>query len=46
VLPERELAGALGVSRGTVAACCEHLVAAGVLGRRQGSGTYVLGRPS
>jgi DNA-binding transcriptional MocR family regulator len=29
-----------------VVACFEHLVAAGVLRRRQGSGTYVAGRPS
>ena len=43
---ERQLAAAVGVSRGTVVACFEHLVAAGVLRRRQGSGTYVVGRPS
>lgn len=43
---ERTLAAALGVSRGTMVACFEHLVAAGVLARRQGAGTYVLGRPS
>jgi DNA-binding transcriptional MocR family regulator len=43
---ERTLAAAVGVSRGTVVACFEHLVAAGVLRRRQGSGTYVAGRPS
>ena len=43
---ERTLAAAVGVSRGTVVACFEHLVAAGVLRRRQGSGTYVIGRPS
>ena len=43
---ERPLAAALGVSRGTVVACFEHLAAAGVLRRRQGAGTYVLGRPS
>ena len=43
---ERTLAAALGVSRGTVVACFEHLAAAGVLRRRQGSGTYVAGRPS
>jgi DNA-binding transcriptional MocR family regulator len=43
---ERSLAASVGVSRGTVVACFEHLVAAGVLRRRQGSGTYVAGRPS
>lgn len=43
---ERPLAAALGVSRGTVVACFEHLVAAGVLRRNRGSGTYVIGRPS
>lgn len=43
---ERPLAAALGVSRGTVVACFEHLTAARVLRRRQGSGTYVIGRPS
>lgn len=43
---ERSLAAAVGVSRGTMIACFEHLVAAGVLRRRQGSGTFVVGRPS
>ncbi len=43
---ERTLAAAVGVSRGTVVACFEHLEAAGALRRRQGSGTYVAGRPS
>lgn len=43
---ERSLAAAVGVSRGTMVACFEHLVAAGVLRRRQGSGTFVVGRPS
>ena len=43
---ERTLATAVGVSRGTVVACFEQLAAAGVLRRRQGSGTYVAGRPS
>jgi DNA-binding transcriptional MocR family regulator len=43
---ERALATALGVSRGTVVACFGQLAAAGVLRRRQGSGTYVAGRPS
>jgi DNA-binding transcriptional MocR family regulator len=43
---ERTLAAATGVSRGTVVACFDHLIAAGVLVRRQGSGSYVAGRPS
>ena len=43
---ERSLAAAVGVSRGTVVACFDHLVTAGVLIRRQGDGTYVAGRPS
>jgi len=43
---ERTLAAATGVSRGTVVACFDHLVAVGVLVRRQGSGSYVAGRPS
>jgi DNA-binding transcriptional MocR family regulator len=43
---ERSLAAAVGVSRGTMVACFEHLVAASVLRRRQGSGTFVVGRPS
>jgi DNA-binding transcriptional MocR family regulator len=43
---ERPLAAVVGVSRGTVVACFDHLVAAGVLTRRQGAGTYVTGRPS
>ncbi|HEX8005757.1 MAG TPA: PLP-dependent aminotransferase family protein, partial [Trebonia sp.] len=43
---ERALAAAVGVSRGTVVACFDHLVAAGVLTRRQGAGSYVTGRPS
>jgi DNA-binding transcriptional MocR family regulator len=43
---ERSLAAGLGVSRGTVVACFDHLVAAGVLRHRQGSGTFVVGRPS
>ena len=42
---ERVLAGAVGTSRGTVVACFDHLVTAGVLTRRQGDGTYVRGRP-
>jgi DNA-binding transcriptional MocR family regulator len=43
---ERALAAVAGASRGTVVACYEQLVEAGVLTRRQGSGTYVAGRPS
>ncbi len=43
---ERTLSAAVGVSRGTVVACFEQLVAAGVLRRRQGSGTFVVGRRS
>ncbi len=46
VPPERTLARAVGVSRGTVVACFDELVAAGVLRRRIGSGTFVVGRPS
>jgi DNA-binding transcriptional MocR family regulator len=42
---ERVLAAAVGASRGTVVACFDHLVTAGVLARRQGDGTYVRGRP-
>lgn len=40
---ERRLAAALGVSRGTVVAAYDDLVADGVVERRRGSGTYVLG---
>jgi DNA-binding transcriptional MocR family regulator len=43
---ERTLAAVVGASRGTVVACFDHLVTAGVLTRRQGAGTYVAGRPS
>src|SRR5581483_560162 len=43
---ERQLGMAVGVSRGTVVACFEHLVAAGVLRRRVGAGTFVVGPPS
>jgi DNA-binding transcriptional MocR family regulator len=43
---ERTLAAVVGTSRGTVVACFDHLVAVGVLTRRQGAGTYVAGRPS
>ena len=40
---ERRLAAALAVSRGTVVAAYDELVAEGVVERRRGSGTYVLG---
>lgn len=40
---ERQLAAALGVSRGTVVAAYDELVADGVVERRRGSGTFVLG---
>jgi len=43
---ERALAAVTGTSRGTVVACFDQLAEAGVLTRRQGSGTYVAGRPS
>lgn len=43
---ERPLSAVVGVSRGTVVACFDHLVEAGVLTRRQGAGTYVRGRSS
>ena len=43
---ERVLAPAVGVSRGTVVACFDQLVSAGVLRRQVGSGTFVVGRPS
>ena len=39
--PERDLAALAGVSRVTVRAALQHLVDAGRLNRRQGSGTYV-----
>ena len=42
---ERLLAAALGVSRGTVVACYDELAQAQVVRRRQGSGTFVVGRP-
>lgn len=42
---ERILADALGVSRGTVVAALDQLAEAGAVRRRQGSGTYVAGRP-
>jgi DNA-binding transcriptional MocR family regulator len=43
---ERVLADALGVSRGTVVASVEQLVSAGVVRRRQGAGTFIVGPPS
>lgn len=43
---ERVLAAAVGVSRGTVVACFEQLAVAGVVRRRIGAGTFVVGRPS
>lgn len=43
---ERRLAASLGVSRGTVVTAFDHLVDAGVVVRRQGAGTSVVGRPS
>ena len=42
---ERRLADALRVSRGTVVAAMDELVRAGVVRRRQGSGTFVASRP-
>jgi DNA-binding transcriptional MocR family regulator len=42
---ERLLADEMGVSRGTVVAAMDHLVALGHLERRQGSGTYVRSAP-
>jgi DNA-binding transcriptional MocR family regulator len=43
---ERTLAAVVGTSRGTVVACFDQLVEAGVLTRRQGAGTFVAGRLS
>ncbi|MEY2434505.1 MAG: hypothetical protein QOC92_4230 [Acidimicrobiaceae bacterium] len=43
LLPERALAAAMVVSRGTAVAAYDVLVADGLVERRQGSGTYVLG---
>jgi DNA-binding transcriptional MocR family regulator len=46
--PERELADSLGISRGTVVAAYRELAEAGVVERRQGSGTWLRegdGRP-
>ncbi|GAA3562922.1 PLP-dependent aminotransferase family protein [Nonomuraea rosea] len=43
---ERDLAQAVGVSRGTVAAAFNTLCEEGLCERRHGSGTYVLGTPS
>ena len=41
--PERSLAGALAVSRGTAVAAYDLLVGEGLVERRRGSGTYVVG---
>ena len=41
--PERALASALAVSRGTAVAAYDLLVADGLVERRRGSGTYVIG---
>lgn len=43
--PDRALAGALGVSRGTVVRAYDELAVAGVVARVQGSGTTVAGQP-
>lgn len=43
---ERDLAQAVGVSRGTVASAFNALCEEGLCERRHGSGTYVLGTPS
>ncbi|SEG90803.1 DNA-binding transcriptional regulator, MocR family, contains an aminotransferase domain [Nonomuraea solani] len=43
---ERDLAQAVGLSRGTVAAAFNALCEDGLCERRHGSGTYVLGTPS
>ena len=43
--PERTLAAALGVSRGTIVRAYDDLAAAGVVARTQGSGTAIAGRP-
>ncbi|MEV0385088.1 PLP-dependent aminotransferase family protein [Nonomuraea sp. NPDC050643] len=43
---ERDLAQAVGLSRGTVAAAFNALCEEGLCERRHGSGTYVLGTPS
>src|ERR1700758_2392280 len=42
----RRRAGVTGPPRGTVVACFDQRVGAGVLTRRQGAGTFVAGRPS
>jgi DNA-binding transcriptional MocR family regulator len=44
--PERVLADALAVSRGTVVRAYEQLVESGLVERRQGAGTYVGPRPA
>lgn len=43
--PERSLAAALGVSRGTIVRTYDDLAASGVVSRVQGRGTIVTGRP-
>lgn len=43
---ERLLADTLGVSRGTVVACFDRLADTATIRRRQGAGTFVVGRPS
>ncbi len=43
---ERQLADALGVSRGTVVRCLDELEAAGIVERLRGSGTFVRSRPA
>lgn len=43
---ERDLAQAVGLSRGTVAAAFNHLCADGLAERRHGSGTYLLDKPT
>ena len=42
---ERDLAGALGVSRTTAVAAYELLAGEGIIERRRGSGTYLVRRP-
>ena len=43
--PERSLAAALAVSRGTVVRAFDHLADVGIVERVQGSGTTIAGRP-
>ena len=44
--PERELAGLLGVSRGTLREALDHLESEGMIWRQVGIGTYVGSRPA